>query len=375
MKKIAFSGTLDPITNGHMWVIAEARALADEVIIFISENPNKKPLFPAEDRKLIVEQSVAIQGWNNVSVKIVKGDYTARAAKQDGIDYLIRGIRNTADFDYENLIQQANVDVLQGAKTIFVMPPRDLGSVSSSFVRALSGPVGWHWYVQKFLPTPAYQAWIIDWLHKEWNSLWGIDANNNSRIESMFEWLIGPESYGAKNRVYHNLDHLVHGLAEITLWGMNTNALKADIDLLKKAFWFHDAVYALPGNDVSNEEASALLWLSSDLDSASNQEVAQLIRATDHFQQKNIVHPLKEIMIGVDLAILGQSNEIYDQYANNIRHEYDYVDELTYRRNRLNVLLYFKDHAERGELFKCPYFANRYNKQAIENFTKEILRY
>ncbi len=73
---------------------------------------------------------------------VVQGDYTARAAKRHGIDYLIRGIRNTADFDYENLIQRANVDVLHGAKTIFVMPPRDLGSVSSSFVRGVTGAGG-----------------------------------------------------------------------------------------------------------------------------------------------------------------------------------------------------------------------------------------
>ncbi len=96
MKKIGFSGTLDPITNGHMWVIQEARTLADEVMVFISENPFKKPQFSAEKRKAIVEQSLAAQGWHNVSVVIVKGDYTARAAKRHGIDYLIRGIRNQA---------------------------------------------------------------------------------------------------------------------------------------------------------------------------------------------------------------------------------------------------------------------------------------
>jgi pantetheine-phosphate adenylyltransferase len=109
MKKIAFSGTLDPITNGHMWVIGEARTMAEEVIVFLSENPFKKPQFGADQRKRVIEESVAQRGWSNVRVLIVKGDYTARAAKQHGIDYLIRGIRSTADFDYENLIQQTNV--------------------------------------------------------------------------------------------------------------------------------------------------------------------------------------------------------------------------------------------------------------------------
>ena len=49
MKKIGFSGTLDPITNGHMWVMNEARSLADEVVVFLSENPAKKPKFSAEE--------------------------------------------------------------------------------------------------------------------------------------------------------------------------------------------------------------------------------------------------------------------------------------------------------------------------------------
>jgi len=46
------------------------------------------------------------------------------------------------------------------------MSPRDLGSVSSSFVKGLQGPVGWHWSMRKFMPLPAYSAWLIDWLRQ-----------------------------------------------------------------------------------------------------------------------------------------------------------------------------------------------------------------
>jgi pantetheine-phosphate adenylyltransferase len=85
-EEIGFSGTLDPITNGHMWVINEARSLADEVVVFLSENPAKKPKFSAEERKSIIALSCAEQGWDNVSVVIVRGDYTARAAKKQGVN-------------------------------------------------------------------------------------------------------------------------------------------------------------------------------------------------------------------------------------------------------------------------------------------------
>ncbi len=368
MKKIAFSGTLDPITHGHMWVIQQARALADEVVVLISENPVKKPQFGADSRKQIVELSVAAAGWTNVSVVLIKGDYTARAAKRQGIDFLIRGIRNTSDFDYENLIQQANVDVLHGAKTLFVMPPRDLGSVSSSFVRGLQGPVGWHWTTKKFMPAPAYAAWILDWLRKDWNTLW-----EHEGAAAWFDVLTGESVYGAAERPYHNLDHLVHGLTEIAVWGANTGASANDIDTLKKAFWFHDAVYGALTNGASNEEQSARLWISAGLDGGlKSQAVAGLIRATDHRQQGVTGDRLVDAMLGADLAILGQPEDVYDFYAGAVREEYRHLGEDAYREGRRHVLSHFYTQAEAGKLYRDGYFSDMYNQQALANLAREI---
>jgi pantetheine-phosphate adenylyltransferase len=373
MKQIAFSGTLDPITNGHMWVIGEARSLADEVTVFLSENPFKKPWFSAEQRKHVIEQSAALRGWDNVNVVIVKGDYTARAAKKHGIDYLIRGIRNTADFDYENLIQQTNVDVLHGAKTIFVMPPRDLGSVSSSFVKALEGPVGWNWSMKKFVPLPAYETWILDWLRRQWDSLWRYaqaqpDAARN--IDKWFDYLTGPASHRAPGRHYHNLDHLVHGLTEIKVWAANAEVPPRDVDTLRKAFWFHDAVHEHSKNPVTNEEASARLWLGSGLDAEA--EPAGLIRATDHFQETSIDHRLKHVMLGADLAILGQDADVYMAYALAIQAEYAHVPASTYRENRRKALVHLHAKAQANQLFADPYFARQYNEKAKSNMAEEI---
>jgi pantetheine-phosphate adenylyltransferase len=378
MRKIAFSGTLDPITNGHMWVIGEARTIAEEVTIFLSENPSKKPQFPVEERKHIIEQSAAERGWTDVKVIIVRGDYTARAAKRHGIDYLIRGIRNTADFDYENLIQQTNVDVLHGAKTIFVMPPRDLGSVSSSYVRSLQGPVGWHWTVQQFVPRPAYEAWSRDWLRKEWEALWqypAASAEAKANADRWFDHLTGPQSYGGADRHYHNLDHLVHGLTEIRVWAMNVGAQQRDVDIVKKAFWFHDAVYVHGPQEVSNEEASARMWLDSGLaaDSADDaDDVAALIRATDHFQAPTIKHRLKDVMLGADLAILGQEDDVYDAYARMIRQEYGHVPDVVYNEHRGKALMHLHEKAKQNALYADAWFAGQYNERAIANMTREI---
>jgi pantetheine-phosphate adenylyltransferase len=374
MKKIAFSGTLDPITNGHLWVIGEARALADEVVVFISENPLKAPQFPAERRRQIVEQSLAERGWNEVSVIVVRGDYTARAAKRHGIDYLVRGIRNTTDFDYENLLQQANVDVLQGAKTIFVMPPRDLGAVSSTFVRALQGPVGWHWSMRKFVPPAAYAAWILDWLRKDWEKLWHYEALNAeaaANADHWFAYLTGDQAYGASERRYHNLDHLLHGLSD-AVWAANCSAEPAAVETLKKAFWFHDAVYAAPPQAPSNEEASARLWLTAKLDDANSAAVAHLIRLTEHTPQAQASHPLRDVMLGVDLAILGQAEEVYTAYALAVRAEYAWLDDESYRTGRKAVLQNFLSRAEGGELYADAYFADLYQAAAQRNLNREI---
>lgn len=376
MKKIGFSGTLDPITNGHMWVIGEARSLADEVVVFLSENSAKKPKFSAEERKSIIDLSCAEEGWDNVQVVIVKGDYTARAAKKHGADCLIRGIRTTADFDYENLIQQTNVDVLQGAKTIFVMPPRDLGSVSSSFVKALEGPIGWNWIMKKFVPGPAYHAWVLSWLRKEWETLWDYahaDVPATAHNDAWFARLTGPTAYGGPQRHYHNLDHLVHGLCEIRVWAANTRPDPQDVDIVKQAFWFHDAEYGgVHAPDApSSEEASAQLWLGSSL-SHDLGDVAALIRATDHFQEAAVSHRLKDIMLSVDLAILGQDDEVYQNYAKAIRLEYGHLSDDSYRSQRGGALAHMCRKAEAGQLYGNAYFSDQYNERAIDNMQREM---
>jgi pantetheine-phosphate adenylyltransferase len=371
MKAIAFSGTFDPITNGHMWVIGEARAVADEVVVLISENPDKNPVFTASQRKSIIEASVADCGWENVRVDIIRGDYTARAAKRAGIDYLIRGIRNTADFDYENLIQQTNVDVLNGAKTLFVMPPRDLGSVSSSFLKSLQGPVGWHWSIRSFVPRPAYDAWIRTWLRQEWESLW--EGADQGVAGQWYDFLIGERAYGATGRHYHNLDHLVHGLSELRAWGATVGAAPHDIALLKKAFWFHDAVYEHGQQAISNEEASARLWLKSGLDKNDGDSVATLIRTTDHFQGTSLDHALKDVMLGADLAILGQDTHVYDTYALGIRQEYARVPEQTYREHRSRAVAVLSQKAREGQLFGDQYFSAQYTGRAMANLNREMM--
>jgi pantetheine-phosphate adenylyltransferase len=167
----------------------------------------------------------------------------------------------------------------------------------------------------------------------------------------------------------------VHGLAEIRAWAANTQPDPRDADLVRAAFWFHDAHYGHESDaPVSNEEASARLWLATGLepDAARAEAVAALIRATDHLQGPQVEHPMKAILLGADLAILGQDEEVYGHYARGIRAEYGHVPEERYRAHRARVLQHLRGKAYAGTLFADPWFAEQYNEPAIVNLTREL---
>src|SRR5690606_22066367 len=105
MKKAIFPGSFDPFTKGHTNIVERSVKLFDEVIIGIGNNPQKNRYFPIE---YMVEkiQSVFVDE-PKVKVLVYEG-LTADFARQQDAKYLIRGLRNTTDFEYENGICQAN---------------------------------------------------------------------------------------------------------------------------------------------------------------------------------------------------------------------------------------------------------------------------
>lgn len=382
--KLGFAGTFDPITDGHMWVIEQARNMAgsDGVVILMPHNPAKTPGTNTRNRKQVVEAVIKDLGWNDVTVELIERDYTARAAKKLGVDYLIRGIRNAADFDYENQLHQANVTEVRGVPTLFVMPPPEVAKISSSYVKSFASgdPIGWHWIVQKMMPTAAYEHMRKMWLHKQWKDLWNYEHKDflmQQPYEVSFHALISKEFYGDPSRPYHNLDHLVHGLCEIDRWfavakDIN-NADAGDFKNLKKAFWYHDAIYtASHGNEVSDEEASARLFEQLTIGRKESSDIGDYIRATDHFQVNNINNSYKHVLLGADLAILGQERPIYARYTKQIRREYKHFSEAEYLAGRIKALQYLVKKSMAGTLYEDEYFHDMYNHRACQNMSFEI---
>jgi pantetheine-phosphate adenylyltransferase len=134
-KRIAlFPGTFDPITVGHVNIITRAMSLFDEIVIGIGHNSNKATLFPLETRLSWIEQIFKNEP------KIIVASYqglTVNFCKEIGANFILRGLRNMADFDYEKNIAQMNKLVHKEAETVFLMCDPAYTPISSSVVRDL----------------------------------------------------------------------------------------------------------------------------------------------------------------------------------------------------------------------------------------------
>lgn len=146
-----FPGSFDPITSGHVDIINRARPLFDKIIVAVGQNTQKKFLFELDQRtswlKKVTDQ------WENVEVDVYEG-LTVNYAKATGARYLIRGLRNASDFDYEKTISQLNHIIGDGLETLFYISHPEYSHISSTIVREIIKGKG---DVNKFVPAVIYQ--------------------------------------------------------------------------------------------------------------------------------------------------------------------------------------------------------------------------
>jgi pantetheine-phosphate adenylyltransferase len=135
MKKIAlFPGSFDPFTKGHEDIVRRSILLFDEVIIGIGKNTSKSRYFPLE----LMQSKIGEAFSDEPKVKVMSYEgLTAEFARKCNARFLIRGLRNTTDFEYENSIGQANKYLWEELETVFLITSPHLAYISSTIIREM----------------------------------------------------------------------------------------------------------------------------------------------------------------------------------------------------------------------------------------------
>lgn len=147
MKKIAiFPGSFDPITQGHVDIVERSLPLFDEIVVAIGVNTQKKYLTTLDDRISWIQEvfkhdpRVKVESYNGLTINY---------CKERGANYIVRGIRTAADFEYEKTIAHLNKTMEPEIETILILAKAELSSVSSTIVREIIIGGG---DVSKFVP-------------------------------------------------------------------------------------------------------------------------------------------------------------------------------------------------------------------------------
>ncbi len=131
MKRAVFPGSFDPLTLGHTDIIDRALPLFDEIIIAIGTNSTKKYMFSLEQRKEFINKTYS--GISKIKIDTYEG-LTIDYCKKNDIDFILRGLRNPADFEFEKAIAQTNRKMSK-IETVFLLTSADTSYISSSIVR------------------------------------------------------------------------------------------------------------------------------------------------------------------------------------------------------------------------------------------------
>ena len=132
-----YPGTFDPITLGHADIIRRGSKLVDRLIIGVTTNPSKNPMFTTQERFEMVEHEVAALGLDNVEV-VGFNALLVKFAEKQGANVIIRGLRAVADFEYEYQMAGMNQQLHDAIETVFLMADVSLQPIASKLVKEIA---------------------------------------------------------------------------------------------------------------------------------------------------------------------------------------------------------------------------------------------
>ncbi|MBV9884850.1 MAG: pantetheine-phosphate adenylyltransferase [Sphingomonadaceae bacterium] len=140
MKTGVYPGTFDPITLGHMDIIRRATHLVDRLVVGVTTNPSKSPMFTVEERLAIVErETAAITDGGGAEIRVVAFDSLLMDfAVREGASMIVRGLRAVADFEYEFQMAGMNQQLNDEIETVFLMAAVSLQPIASKLVKEIA---------------------------------------------------------------------------------------------------------------------------------------------------------------------------------------------------------------------------------------------
>ncbi|HNS17911.1 MAG TPA: pantetheine-phosphate adenylyltransferase [Bacteroidales bacterium] len=133
MKKIAvFPGSFDPITRGHESIVQRALSIFDEIIIAVGQNIEKKYFFPLDRRMEWIRK--VFNAYPQIRVESYQG-LTVDFCRENGVLFIVRGLRTSADFEFERSIGQINKQIFPDIETVFLLATPEFTALNSSIVR------------------------------------------------------------------------------------------------------------------------------------------------------------------------------------------------------------------------------------------------
>ena len=149
---IFFPGTFDPVTLGHLDLVERALRLFPRVVLGIAHNPDKRTLFPIEERLDLARR--ATRNMKGVQVEAVEG-LAVDAARRFSAGIILRGVRDGSDFDFEVAMARTNAELAPGTETILLAPAPRFAHVSSTLVRQIATAGG---DASRFVPPVVAEA-------------------------------------------------------------------------------------------------------------------------------------------------------------------------------------------------------------------------
>jgi pantetheine-phosphate adenylyltransferase len=365
------AGSYDPPTNGHLWLVDEARKVFDKVLVVMAVNPDKRPTFNDTARAEMFQE--IIQDRPGVSFHTIQRQFLVDFAKQHKATALIRGVRNATDLEQETALSEFNRALAPNIPTMVMIPPKDLQKLSSSFVRGMVGYVGWRDLVRPLVPPVVMTQLTKLYLTQRWDKLaqkLGLDP-----VLAKAELTRLTEAYGEKSRYYHTMDHIIECLEQLDKYlDEGTNKAPKMPEVLELSLWFHDVVDERGNPQGVEQSAEKALAFYQTACKSSNPEVVDQLKAnvmiTKHFAPKSEVINLDtQLMHDIDLSILGQASKRYKRYQEQILKEYGPLYGAEYASGRAKVMQQFLD---RPQIYLTDWFKGQYERSARRNIAKEI---